>query len=273
MGLGVPAVIANATVKPWVLRLVRLGYLAKGVIYTLLGMLAIRVGFGMSGGRLAEPSGVFVDIVRQPFGLVLLTTVGIGIVAYAAYYIVEAIADLRRKGSSWRGRLDRALTIFKAVTYGAIGIQALMFALLGDRPNGNPEDQARTMLQIPFGSLLLALIGIGVAIYGVTQVKMAWDGQVDEDIDAAWVRREARWVLPLGQVGTGARGIVLVLMGIGMALAGARQQPSDADGYRETLKTMASINPWLLAAMGAGLLCFGLYQLCHARYAKLALPR
>jgi hypothetical protein len=260
-------------VAPWVLRLVRLGYLAKGVIYTLIGLLAMRVAFGMSGGRLTDPSGVLIHIVRQPFGLVFLTALGVGIVGYAAYYVVEAIVDLRHKGGGWRGWGDRSLTIFKAAAYGAIGIQALALAFLGDRPNGNPEAQARTAMQFPLGSALLALIGLGVAVYGVTQLKLAWDGGVDEDIDAAWVRREARWVLPLGRFGTAARAVVLVLMGIALFWAGVQERPSDADGYREVLTTILSINPWLLAAMGAGLLSFGLYQLCHARYAKLALHK
>lgn len=255
------------------MRLVRLGYFAKGVIYTLIGVLAMRVAFGMSGGRLTDPSGVLLQIVRQPFGFALLITLGIGIVAYAAYYVVEGIADLRHKGGGWRGWGDRALTIFKAAVYGAIGIQALALAFLGDRPDGNPEAQARTALQIPLGAVLLVLIGLGVAIYGVSQLKLAWDGRFEEDIDASWVRREARWVLPLGRVGTGSRAVILVLMGITLLRAGIRERPSDADGYREILVTIFSINPWLLAAMGAGLLCFGLYQLCHARYAKLALPR
>lgn len=273
MRLAAPAAAVNTSVQPWVWRLVRLGYLAKGVIYTLIGMLAIRVGSGMSGGRFAEPAGVFIDIVQQPFGRLLLTAAGIGIVAYAAYYIVEAGADLRGKGRTWQGRFDRVLTGIRAAVYGALGVQALRFAWLGDRPTGNPEDQARTVLQMPLGSVLLIVFGIGVAIYGVAQVKMAWDGRADEDIDAARVRREARWVLSLGFVGTAARGIVMCLMGVGLALAGARERPSDADGYREILATIASINPWLMAAMGVGLLCFGLYQLCHVRYAKLALQK
>ncbi|HWI18202.1 MAG TPA: DUF1206 domain-containing protein, partial [Vicinamibacterales bacterium] len=97
-------------VRPWVSRLVRLGYFAKGVIYTLMGVLAIRVGVGMGGARLSDPSGVLMRIVQQPFGLILLTTLGIGIVAYAVYYIVEAVADLRHKGGGWRGWGDRSLT-------------------------------------------------------------------------------------------------------------------------------------------------------------------
>ena len=56
-----------------------------------------------------------------------------------------------------------------------------------------------------------------------------------------------------------------------MLQAGLHSRLSDADGYSEALSTIAAYDPMLLAAMGAGLLCFGIYQLCHARYAKIAL--
>ena len=61
-----------------------------------------------------------------------------------------------------------------------------------------------------------------------------------------------------------------MMMGAALAWSGFRGRPSDAAGYRDVLASIAAIDPWLLAATGAGLLCFGLYQLCHARYAKLA---
>ena len=259
--------------QPWVSRVVRLGYLAKGVIYILTGVLAMRVAFGLRGGRLTEPSGVLLDILRQPFGvaLVTITGIGIGIVGYAAYYLFEAFADLRHKGGGLRGWLDRSLTIIKSVAYGTIGVQALTLALAGARPRANPEQQAGAVMSFPLGWILLALIGAGIAIYGVAQLRMSWQGRADEDLDVTRVRREARWVLPLGRAGTAARGAILVMMGSGLAVAGAREKPSDADGYRDVLLLLASVNPWLLGAMGTGLLCFGLYQLCHARYARLPL--
>jgi hypothetical protein len=55
------------SVQPWVSRIVRLGYLAKGVIYMSMGALAMRVAFGMRGGRLTDPSGILLQILRQPF--------------------------------------------------------------------------------------------------------------------------------------------------------------------------------------------------------------
>lgn len=257
--------------QPWVSRIVRLGYLAKGVIYILIGVLAMRVAFGLRGGRLTEPGGVLLDILRQPFGVALVTITGIGIVGYAAYYLFEAFADLRNKGSGLEGWLDRSLTIVKSIAYGTIGVQALRLGLAGDRPRANPEQQAGAVMSFPLGWILLALIGAGIAIYGVAQIRMAWQGRADDDLDVTRVRREARWVLPLGRAGTAARGAILVMMGSGLALAGARERPSDADGYRDVLLLLASVNPWLLGAMGTGLLCFGLYQLCHARYARLPL--
>jgi hypothetical protein len=155
----------SPAVQPWVSRVVRLGYFAKGVIYTLIGVLAMRVAFGMRGGRLTDPTGALLEILRQPFGVVLLTITGIGIVGYAAYYLLEAIADLRRKGGGLRGWRDRGLTIIKAAAYGTIGVQALAIVFAGDRPSGDPEDQATAVMDFPLGWVLLVLIGAGIAIY------------------------------------------------------------------------------------------------------------
>lgn len=261
----------DTAVRPWVSRAVRLGYVAKGLIYSLIGVLALRVAFGLRGGRLTDASGVLMTVLRQRFGLVLLTVIGIGILAYAGYYVFEAMADLRRKGNDARGRFDRALTMVKAAVYGAIGVEALGIVFLNDRSSSNAEDNARIVMRFPLGDVLLVVIGIGVAIYGLSQLRMTWRGGVDEDIDAARVRREMPWLLTLGRIGIAARSIILLIIGGTMAASGLRERPADADGYSEALSTMASYHPWLLTAMGAGLLCFGIYQFCHARYARIAI--
>jgi hypothetical protein len=261
----------DASVAPWVSRAVRLGYVAKGLIYSFIGILALRVAFGMRGGSLTDATGVLARLLRQPFGQFMLTAIGIGIVAYAAYFIFEAIADLRRKGGGFRGWLDRSLTIVKAVVYGLIGVEALYMVYSGRRPDSDAEANVRMVMRFPLGEVLLLLVGIGVAIYGLTQLRLAWRGGVDEDFDVGRARREAAWLIPFGRMGVAARSVILLFIGVTMAASGWRSNPADADGYEDALSTIASFNPWLLAAMGAGFLCFGIYQLCHARYAKLAI--
>lgn len=258
-------------VRPWIGRAVRLGYIAKGSIYILIGVLAVRVGFGMRGGRLTDASGVLAMLLRQPFGLVMLTLIGIGIIGYAAYYIFEAIADTRHRGKGVKGWLDRSLTIIKAAAYGTIGIEALNIVFGNHGVDTDAEDNARLLMRFPLGEVLLVLIGIGIATYGATQLKMVWDGRVDDDIDEARVRREAGWLIGFGRFGIASRSLILLLMGVTLLWAGLRERPSDADGYSEGLRAIASINPWLLVVVGGGLFCFGLYQLGHARYAKIDL--
>jgi hypothetical protein len=251
-------------------RVVRLGYAAKGVIYSLMGILALRVGLGLRGGRITDPSGVLASLLRQPFGRIMLAAIGIGILGYSAYYVFEALADTRRRGGGIHGWTGRGLTIIKAAAYGTIGVQALRLTFLDDRPRDGTETGARFLLQLPAGNWLLTAIGIGVAIYGITQLQMVWRGGADDDIDVSRVRREAAWLLPLGRFGTAARSVILVVMGLTVAWSGFFERAAFADGYREVLAAIATINPWALAAMGAGLLSFGLYQLGHARYARLS---
>lgn len=260
----------DRAVRPWVSRVVRLGYLAKGIIYSFIGVLALRVAFGLSGGRLTDPSGVLRTLLMQPFGRALLTAIGIGIVGYAAYYIFEAAADLRRRGGGRRGWTERILTMIKAAVYGLIGIQALMVVLFDRRPADRTEQGAGAVMQFPLGEWLLVAIGIGVALYGLSQLRMVWRGGVDDDLDVSHVRREVPWLLPLGRLGIAARSVIIILMGATFARSGWRGRAADADGYREALRTIASLDSWVLAAIGAGLLCFGVYQICHARYARLA---
>jgi len=210
-------------------------------------------------------------VLSQPFGRIMLGLIGIGIVGYAAYYIFEAAADLRRRGGGTRGWTNRGLTMIKAAVYGTIGIQALLVVFFDRRPMDRTEQGASAVMQFPLGEWLLMAIGLGVALYGVTQLRMVWRGGVDDDISVSRVRSEAPWILPLGRFGIAARSVILILMGATFARSGWRGRASDADGYREALRTIASFDPWLLTAIGAGLLCFGLYQLCYARYARLAL--
>lgn len=224
----------------------------------------------MRGGRLTDPSGVLMTLLQQPLGRMLLSTIGLGIVGYAAYYLFDAIVDLRRLGGGVRGWFHRSLTIIKAVAYGTIGIEALNIVLFNRRSSGDAEDSARMVMRFPLGEVLLVLVGMGIVIYGCTQLKMVWEGKADDDLDVERVRREAAWILPLGRIGTTARGVILIGMGVTLLWSGLQARPSNADGYREVMAAIAAVNPWLLLAMASGVMCFGLYQLCHARYAKIA---
>lgn len=265
------AVPAPADLSPWVLRVVRLGFLAKGLIYSLIGILAFQMAIGLSGGRIVDSSGVLRTLLGQPFGLIMLAVISFGILGYAAYYLFEAVMDTRHRGGGLNGWTHRTLTIIKAVAYGTIGVEALRL-MLGDRSAaGGPEKTASTVMLFPLGAWFLVLVGLGIAIYGVMQLRMTWSGKFDDDLDEARVRREASWLLTIGRLGIGARSIILMLMGLTLAWAGVKHRPSIADGYRESLMTLffQPFGGWILAAVGGGLFLFGVFQLAHVKYVRI----
>jgi hypothetical protein len=261
----------TADIKPWVFRLVRIGYAAKGLIYLLIGTLALRLALG-DGGRLTDSSGALQTIVQQPFGMWMIGAIAIGVLAYAGWEITQAIADTKHKGSGAGGLMDRGLSIIKGVVYGTIGVEALRMVIGARGSSRNADDYARQAMEFPMGGMLLILIGAGIAIYGINQLSMAWKSRFDSDLNQQQLRSEgAGWVLTVGRWGIGARGVILVLVGIALARAGFAERPSEAQGMTEAMWTLFSqpYGQWLLAAVAAGLTCFGVFQLLHARYARL----
>jgi hypothetical protein len=257
-------------VRPWAERFVRLGYAAKGLIYLLIGVLALRLALGF-GGRLTDASGVLRTVLQQPFGLVLMAAIGTALLAYAAWEIIRAFVGTRRqpRASSWGSRV---LTVLKAMVYGGIEVEALRLAFGSRARSGGADDLARDAMQLPLGGALLALAGLGLVAYGLRQVWHAWQARIGEDLDNQQLRRDgAAWVLHISRAGVGARGVILALIGMALLRAAIENRPGEAGGTSEALSTVLT-QPYgqtLLAAVAAGLACYGVYQFVHARYARI----
>ena len=254
--------------RPWVARMVRIGYVAKGAIYLLIGTLAFRLATGLEGGRLLDPIGALRIVLRQPFGWFLLAGVCVGILTYSAWQLIEGIWDTRRKGGGW-GWKDRALTMIKGVAYGSIGWQALRM-VLGLRRS--EDDLAEDVIRFPLGDVFMFLVGVGVVVYGFFEVKEAWRGKFGDDLDEARFRQETgAWGATIGRIGNGGRGVILMTMGAAFVSAALERDPKKAGGIAEALATLFS-QPFgvaLAAAVAFGLICFGVFQLLNARYTRL----
>ena len=249
--------------------LVRLGYLAKAIVYILVGVLAFRVAAGMRGGRITDPGGALYVVLRQPFGQALMILIAVGLLTYAGWRIAGAIFGWQRRNE---GMLGRGLTIVKALVYGAVGVKAMKLSMGLRGGDSGPEPLVRTALNWPFGEWMILLAGIGAGCYGAIQVWEAIHGRLEDDLDASTLRRRAgSWAIPTARAGIFARGVLLVLLAIGVVRAGLIRRASEAgglDGALWVLNTMPQGN-LLLGAAAAGLLAYGVYQLLHARYATV----
>jgi hypothetical protein len=159
---------------------VRGGYLLSGVIYSGLALAAIRLmqgtGDGGNGDQAAQDWTA--RLLTQPFGVALVALVGLGVLGSAAFQFARAAtADFRKElnGQEMDGRTQefasRAGRIGHAargVTFGITGVYLLVAALHQSAEEARGLGGAlATLLEQPYGALLLGVVAAGLAMYGL----------------------------------------------------------------------------------------------------------
>ena len=74
----------------WVLNVCRCGIAARGVVFGICGWYLVRAGFAHDATAAADTGEALGAIAHRPFGGVLLAVVAVGLIAYAAYEVVQA---------------------------------------------------------------------------------------------------------------------------------------------------------------------------------------
>ena len=77
---------------PWFEWLARAGLVARGVIYAIIGVLAVEMAFG-AGGKTTNQSGALGELAKQPGGKILLVLMAIGLFGYAFWRLLRAAAQ------------------------------------------------------------------------------------------------------------------------------------------------------------------------------------
>ncbi len=253
----------------------RLGYGARGVVYCLVGGLALLGAIG-SGGQTGGSRSALATLLDQPFGRLVLGATALGLAGFAAWRVLEAVTDADHHGTSWKGLGTRAAHLISGGLYAALAFSAAGLAIGRSRGGGNEDQGAQDwtawLLAQPFGQWLVGLIGAAIAAAGIGFLIKAWRGQVTAHLacDAA----TARWAVPLGRLGYAARGVVFVIIGAFLVLAAIRSSSSQVRGLGGALEALQA-QPFggaLLGLVAAGLLAFGIFGFVQALYRRIDAP-
>lgn len=265
--------VANeAAANPWVVRLARLGFAAKGLVYALVGFLAAQAAFG-TGGQKTDAQGALQTIVTQPFGQVLLSLVALGLFGYALWRLVEAMADPEHKGTDPKGLLQRCSYAGNGLIYASLALTAMQIVLGagGDSRNASQDWTARLLAQ-PFGQWLVGTVGALVVGLGFYQFYAAYKATFRQHLKRhAMSEAEQTWTLRLGRLGLAARGVVFVVIGFFLLQAARQSNPKQVQGLGGALEALAQqpYGAWVLGLVALGLMAYGLYYLVQARYRQI----
>ena len=124
--------VRQAASHPWVERLARLGYAAKGLVYFIVGLLAAQAAFG-SGGKITDTSGALETIVTQPFGKFLLGIVTLGLIGYSLWRFVQTILDPEGSGKEMNAKriAKRLGYAFSAIAYFSLAVTSIKLVIMG----------------------------------------------------------------------------------------------------------------------------------------------
>ncbi len=261
------------TASPWIERLARFGFVAKGVVHILIGFLAARAAIG-SGGSTTGSSGALRSITDEPLGQVMLGIIAAGLFGYAAWRIIEAVLDTSGNGTEAKGLAIRAGSAGKALIYGGLGLEAARLAM-GSSSGGSDKGAKHwtaVALGQPFGQALVVLAGVAIAAYGVYQLVKAWKAELNDDLELSRVPHGTRgWIMKISRFGIAARGVVFCLIGYLLVAAGINRRSSQAEDVEGALSALGSdpFGPIALATVGIGLIAYGLYEFLNAKYRKI----
>jgi hypothetical protein len=257
--------------SPWIEGLGRFGYAAKGVVYLIVGSLAVQAALGQ-GGTTTDQRGALAHIASAPFGRSLLVIMAVGLVGYAIWKAVVGLLDTERHGSELKGLLTRAVTIGVGLIYLGLAYSATRIAMGDGNVRGSSQqtqDWTAWLMGQAFGTWLVGLVGLMVIANGLFQLYRAVKTDLCKELNCGEMGSEGRaWVERVGRAGYGARGIAFLTIGGLLIVAAMHRNPGEAQGLDGALATLASqaFGPYILGLVAVGLAAYGIFALIEARY-------
>jgi hypothetical protein len=258
---------------PWIEGLARLGFIAVGLVYTIVGVMSAAAGLhGRSRG--ADKNDAFAFILDKPFGKVLLFVITAGLLGYAVWRFICGIKDAEHRGNEPKGLALRAGSIVRGLFYAGIAAEVARFAtrgVSGGSSDASAKHWTARLMDAPFGQWLVGAAALSIIGAGIYQLANAWRAKLSSQLrlgsmDASVRRR----VTGVSRFGIGARGVVFLAVGYSVLRAALRHSSDAAKGASGALQQFGGpASAVVLTVVGVGLAAYGMYAFVNAKYRKI----
>jgi Domain of Unknown Function (DUF1206) len=249
--------------------LARGGLVARGVIYAVIGILAVKLALG-DGGKTTDQNGALQTIARQPFGKALLVIVTIGLAGYAIWRLLRAAIGRGPESSDdTKDRLDGA---WSGISYALLCVTAVSILIGSGGSSGSPDQSTGGVLGWPGGQVVVVIAGLVAIGAGIEQ---GWKGIsrtfLEDSKTEEMSESVERVFTALGGFGHAARMVVFTLVGYFFIRAALDYNPHKAVSLDGALTALshASYGPVLLGVVALGLIGFAAYSIADARYRRV----
>jgi hypothetical protein len=255
-------------------KLVRIGFVSRGVTYAVIGGLALALALGAGTDHTApNQQGALSLIARSAIGRVVLIAIAAGLLAYALWKLDQGMFSRGPEGAGGHDVWDRIVNIAGGLVYVGFSLAAVRTVTGGGGNSSSaPRRTAAGVLGWPGGPLLVGLAGLAFVAITIVQIYIAISGQFLQNLKTDEMDPEREALLAtLGRVGQTVRALVFGLIGYFLIRTALDYDPRKAVGVDGALAHLHSepYGSWLVGAVALGLLVFAAYSLFEARYRRL----
>ncbi|WP_417778845.1 DUF1206 domain-containing protein [Stutzerimonas xanthomarina] len=269
------AVQAKGEVSRGITWLARSGYAARGVVYVIVGAFAFMAGIG--SGKTVGTKGAIQQLLGQPFGETLLWIMVVGLVAYVAWRLTQAITDPEGHGTGAKGLVIRAGLVGSAVAYTLLALftLGLLGSSIGSSGSGGGSgsgDLLSGLLGWKYSNYLIYLVALVPLGVGIAHIIKGWKAKFEKYFYAS--EHVMKWVRPISRAGLVARGVAFLVVAGMLFTGGSRYKPTDPPGLEDALNALQNLpfGTFWLSLVGIGLVAFALYSFAEAIWRRIDTP-
>jgi len=239
--------------------LTRVGFLARGLLYILIGYLVIQTG------RTEDLTGAL-EYLGKGSGRAVLIVIAAGLATYALWRLSDAAFGTEHGSGSWKALRGRAAAAGIGLVYLFMSYKAVRILLAGRSGTMDAQQQADAVLDFPGGWVVLGFVSLFMAGAGIAQIVKAGKCSFLRPLDADAMSEPVRW---LGRIGYAARGVIVLCVAWLIGRAALNERSTEAGGMEQALDLLSG--PFLYA-VAFGLMLFGGFSLVEARYRRIHRP-
>ena len=250
----------------------RAGFAVSGLLHLLVGFVAIQLALGKAGqSGPADQAGAVAQLAAQPQGLLLLWAGFAACVALALWQTSNAVFDYGQLEA--RKKVGKKLSAAgKAVVFAVIALTFAASASGNSQTSGqSTSDFTVAIIKAPGGAFLLIAVGAAIGIAGLVFVVLGVKGSFKKELRLPPSGTARSVVTGLGVVGYIAEGVALFLVGLLFIISTVNANPRESTGLDGGLRALREqpYGVYMLTAVGAGLICYGLYLMVKTKFARM----
>ena len=250
----------------------RAGFAVSGLLHLLVGFVAIQLALGKAGqSGPADQAGAVAQLAAQPQGLLLLWAGFAACVALALWQTSNAVFDYGQLEA--RKKVGKKLSAAgKAVVFAVIALTFAASASGNSQTSGqSTSDFTVAIIKASGGAFLLIAVGAAIAIAGLVFVVLGVKGSFKKELRLPPSGTARSVVTGLGVVGYIAEGVALFLVGLLFIISTVNANPRESTGLDGGLRALREqpYGVYMLTAVGAGLICYGLYLMVKTKFARM----